>query len=92
MHGCHETAVEIQGTEGGAYQWGLSNASEPWERAHQWPQDSMWTESNWPPGGFPELQLYQVGWHMSHVMLTSRVAVGMSLPRASKAKLKHVAR
>ena len=46
--------------EGGAFQWGLSNASEAWEREHRWPQDPMWTESNWPPGGIPELQLYQV--------------------------------
>ena len=60
-----------QGTEGGAFQWGLSNASETWERAHVWPQDSMWTESNWPPGGIPQLQLYQVGRHMSHTILDS---------------------
>ena len=63
--------MAYQGTEGGAFQWGLSNVSEAWERAHEWPQDPMWTESNWPPGGIPELQLYQVGQCSNPVMLSN---------------------
>ena len=59
-----------QGIDEGAFQWGLSNASEAWEREHKWPQDPAWTESNWPPGGIPELQLYQVGVPTDHHMLT----------------------
>ena len=57
--------------EGGAFQWSLSNASEAWEREHSWPPDPMWTESNWPPGGVPELQLYQVCAPTVHVDFTS---------------------
>ncbi len=56
----HEDLLKQGCEEGGAFQWGLSNASEAWERAQGWPQDPMWAESNWPPGAIPELQLYQV--------------------------------
>ena len=56
----HEDLLKQGCEEGGAFQWGLSDASEAWEQAQGWPQDPMWAESNWPPGGIPELQLYQV--------------------------------
>ncbi|CAL5224917.1 g7683 [Coccomyxa viridis] len=55
----YSVRLQFLGTEGGAFRWGLSNTSEAWERTHEWPQDPMWTESNWPPDGIPELQLYQ---------------------------------
>ena len=75
--------------EGGAFQWGLSNASEAWEREHSWPQDPMWTESNWPPGGVPELQLYQVcasTVHMDFILACD------SMPVVCKASLSNLIR
>lgn len=41
------------------YEWQLSNASAAWEAQHGWPEDPVWTESNWPTGQ-PYLEIYQV--------------------------------
>ncbi len=67
--------------EGGLFRWGLSNASEAWEREHSWPPDPMWAESNWPSGGVPKLELYQVRINAHHSLWHPACGVPMqSIP------------
>lgn len=37
--------------------WQLTDAADAWNQQYGWPEDPIWTESDWPLG-IPDLQLY----------------------------------
>lgn len=38
--------------------WQLSDAADAWSQRYSWPPDPVWVESDWPPTGTPDVQLY----------------------------------
>lgn len=73
--------------------WQISTAAEAWNQQHNWPDDPMWTESDWPEST-PDLQLYlhespavEHGLLVAGCLVTA--AVGVASYAARKAFARH---
>jgi nicastrin len=57
----YSTALECVGCNGNAtvneFRWKVTDAAQMWEEMYGWPNDPVWTESNWPLG-VPQLVMY----------------------------------
>lgn len=73
--------------------WQVSTAADAWNQQYNWPEDPMWTESDWPEST-PDLQLYlhespavENGVSVAGFLVTA--AVGAASYAARKAFARH---
>jgi nicastrin len=71
--GCNGTA-----TNDGTYRWAVNMTSTAWAERYGWPEDPMWTESNWPTGT-PFLELFlKESSSVDYAVLGAGLAVGVA--------------